>query len=601
MLRDTSDDEIERPCIHQSFDAMFGDTDGFPFNACGSPSEITDSHPPTIELFQLWQIYIDNVNPLLKISHVPTLQAQVVEAAADPAKVSRPLEALMFSIYLIAVTSLTDEETKSTFGEEKAVLLSRYHRGTQQALINAGFMRSNELVVLQAYFLYLFSVVQYIDPRSLFCLIGIAVRIATRLGLHRDGSQFSLPPFETEQRRRLWWQIAAFDKRIAEMTGSSITALSSSGADCRLPLNLNDADLHTYAKESAAPSAGATEMLFYLTRIELTIAVAPNGMRPNYVILNNPLAQDNTTPSPADATSDTNSRPRTDNLDRYCAHIESAYLKNCDHRIPVQFFALMMARMSLCRLRIVEFMCRGVCTTNLADQERGFLFMTAIEMLEYDNIIHTTDNLRNFLWYTQLLVPLPGYIFLVSELRQRTTGELCERAWKAIFDNHNHRCLIRKLQSPMHFAFGRMLIKAWSAREEAELQLGRNIQPPELVTRLRQHMSQNTQPSRSAPGLEDKDTTAGTGMWVGNTPVPNGVGLLAGMMFDEDPVFPSVDSPNHLYEDVTPDQNDSWSYFMQSGVLGQPCGNTGPILTSNRGFHYPFGSYQWYFLYLSLF
>ncbi|KAE8387972.1 fungal-specific transcription factor domain-containing protein [Aspergillus alliaceus] len=476
MLRDTSDDEIERPCIHQSFDAMFGDTDGFPFNVCGSPSEITDSHPPTIKLFQLWQIYIDNVNPLLKISHVPTLQAQVVEAAADPAKVSRPLEALMFSIYLIAVTSLTDEETKSTFGEEKAVLLSRYHRGTQQALINAGFMRSNELVVLQAYFLYLFSVVQYIDPRSLFCLIGIAVRIATRLGLHRDGSQFSLPPFETEQRRRLWWQIAAFDKRIAEMTGSSITALSSSGADCRLPLNLNDADLHTYAKESAAPSAGATEMLFYLTRIELTIAVAPNGMRPNYVFLNNPLAQDNTTPSPADATSDTNSRPRTDSLDRYCAHIESAYLKNCDHRIPVQFFALMMARMSLCRLRIVEFMCRGVCATNLADQERGFLFMTAIEMLEYDNIIHTTDNLQNFLWYTQLLVPLPGYVFL-----------LCERAWKAIFDNHNHRCLIRKLQSPMHFAFGRMLIKAWNAREEAELQLGRNIQPPEL----------NTQPSLS--------------------------------------------------------------------------------------------------------
>ncbi|RMZ40899.1 hypothetical protein CA14_001026 [Aspergillus flavus] len=301
MLRDTSDDENERLTIHHSFDTMFGDTDGFPFNVCGSPAQITDLHPPAIKMFQLWQVYINNVNPLLKISHVPTLQAQVVEAAADPAKISKPLEALMFGIYLVAVLSLTDEEVEATFDEGKAVLLSRYHQGTQQALINAGFMRSNELMVLQAYFLYLFCIVQYIDPRSLFCLIGIA-------------------------------QIVAFDKRIAEVTGSAITALSSSPTDCRLPLNVNDADLHIHAKEPPTPSTGATEMLFCLTRIELTIAAVPNGMRPNPVDLNNPFAQHKPTPSPADATTqETSSQPPTNGLDRYCAHMESTYLAHCDH------------------------------------------------------------------------------------------------------------------------------------------------------------------------------------------------------------------------------------------------------------------------------
>ena len=155
MLYDTSDDDNERPNIHDSFDTMFGDTDGFPFKVCGSPAQITDLHPPAIKIFQLWQVYINNVNPLLKISHVPTLQAHVVGVAADPAKIPKPLEALMFGIYLVAVTSLTNEEVEGTFGEEKAVLLSRYHQGTQQALINAGFMRSNELKVLQAFFLYL--------------------------------------------------------------------------------------------------------------------------------------------------------------------------------------------------------------------------------------------------------------------------------------------------------------------------------------------------------------------------------------------------------------------------------------------------------------
>ncbi|KJK64293.1 specific transcription factor domain protein [Aspergillus parasiticus SU-1] len=603
MLRDTSDDENERPTIHHSFDTMFGDTDGFPFNVCGSPAQITDLHPPAIKVFQLWQVYINNVNPLLKISHVPTLQAQVVEAAADPAKIPKPLEALMFGIYLVAVTSLTDEEVEATFDEGKAVLLSRYHQGTQQALINAGFMRSNELMVLQAYFLYLFCIVQYVDPRSLFCLIGIAVRIATGLGLHRDGTRFGLSPFETEQRKRLWWQIVAFDKRIAEVTGSTITALSSSATDSGLPLNVNDADLHIHAKEPPTPSTGATEMLFCLTRIELTMAAVPNGMRPNPVALNNPFAQHKPTTSPADATTqETSSQPPTNGLNRYCAHMESTYLAHCDHRIPVQFFALMMARVSLCRLRIVDFMSRGVSATTLEYRERDALFMTAIEMLEYDNTIHTTPSLRNFLWYTQLLVPLPGYVFLVGELRQRTTGELCERAWKAIYGNYNHRGLIRKLRSPMHVAFGHMLLKAWNAHEEAELQLGRNVQPPQLVTLLRERVALQTSTSHSKPDLARNGSTdsvgttnggpvAGTRMWVDDNTGLDRMGRPSEVMSNKDSMFPSLHSASQMFDEVSPDQNDvDWSYLMQPGVLGELCGNTGPIFTHSCGFNYPFGS-----------
>lgn len=136
---------------------MFDNTDSFPFIVGGSPARVTNLHPSAIQTFQLWQIYINNVNPLLKISHVPTLQGQIVGAGADPAKISKPLEALMFAIYLIAITSMRDEEVQSTFGEDRSVLLSKYHGATQQALVNANFMKSQELMVLQALFLYLVS------------------------------------------------------------------------------------------------------------------------------------------------------------------------------------------------------------------------------------------------------------------------------------------------------------------------------------------------------------------------------------------------------------------------------------------------------------
>lgn len=134
---------------------MFDGQDGFPFVIGGSTTSVTDFHPPAVQIFQLWQIYLDNVNPLLKVTHTPTLQGQLIEAAANPSKIAKPLEALLFSIYFMAIVSLTDEEVRETFKEEKSRLMSKYHRGTQQALINAGFMRSSDLVVLQAFVMYL--------------------------------------------------------------------------------------------------------------------------------------------------------------------------------------------------------------------------------------------------------------------------------------------------------------------------------------------------------------------------------------------------------------------------------------------------------------
>lgn len=136
---------------------MFDGSDGFPFVIGGSMTSVTSLHPPAVQIFQLWQIYLDNVNPLLKLTHTPTLQGQLIEAAANPSKISKPLEALLFSIYFIAIVSLNDEEALETFKEDKTRLISRYHRGTQQALINAGFMRSPDIVVLQAFVIYLVS------------------------------------------------------------------------------------------------------------------------------------------------------------------------------------------------------------------------------------------------------------------------------------------------------------------------------------------------------------------------------------------------------------------------------------------------------------
>jgi Fungal specific transcription factor domain len=56
--------------------------------------------------------------------------------------------------------------------------------------------------------------------RSVWILLGVAIRAAQSLGLHRDPSNFSVSLFEAEIRRRLWWYIVSLDSRTGEDHGN---------------------------------------------------------------------------------------------------------------------------------------------------------------------------------------------------------------------------------------------------------------------------------------------------------------------------------------------------------------------------------------------
>lgn len=352
---------------------------------------------------------------------------------------------------------------------------------------------------------------------------------------------------------------------MAEMTGSSITALSSSGSDCRLPLNINDADLNLHSTESPKPYSGPTEMLCCLTSIELLIAADPTSIRPNSTTIKNPQKHTNSVASP-DTSIGEGCRPSTRDLEEYCSYIESVYLKLCDPKIPIQLFALMATRSALCKLHVVEFMCRGIPTSSLSEHERDALFLTAIKMLEYDDVIYTTECLRGFLWYTQIQGPLPGYIFLISELRERTTGELCERAWKAICNNHEHRNFVRNIGNPIHVAFMHATLRAWNAREEAEFRLGRSIEPPNLVTLHRQltldmRASRKDSPPAQHEGLDPQP--------VSRLPGSGRIEPASEAIVDDNLMMPTLDPATDIYGAAfgSYDQT-NWAYLMQPGVLG---------------------------------
>lgn len=121
------------------------------------PVDLYTLHPDPVQIFRLWQVYIDNVNPMLKVTHIPSLQARVIEAASNVTNIDPAMEALIFSIYCTAVMSLTAEDCQTTFGSSKEDLLSKYQSGCQQALWRCRFLRTSDRDCLTALFLYLVS------------------------------------------------------------------------------------------------------------------------------------------------------------------------------------------------------------------------------------------------------------------------------------------------------------------------------------------------------------------------------------------------------------------------------------------------------------
>lgn len=321
-------------------------------------------------------------------------------------------------------------------------------------------------------------------------MIGIAVRVAQRLALHRDGAQFGMPPFEIEQRRRLWWNIVILDKRVAVIAGSTVTALGTAQTDCKRPLNINDTDIHPGNQETPISSDKPTEMVFILARIELGLVTAPDAVRPL------PMT-DKTVTLPAHRAY----RSPTE-MDSFCSFVEDTHLKHCNSDIALQFYTTMTARQNLSKLQLLSSIKRFATdaeTVPLA--EREWLFTEAIYVIEYDNTVHSSKSCQGYLWYTHTNFNFPAYLVLAHELRLTPSGALCERAWAAITENHKHRGTTTMVQSPMHIALGNLLLLAWRAREAISTAQGQVLQAPDYIVLLQELVVKNnsSRTTRDAP------------------------------------------------------------------------------------------------------
>ena len=143
--------------VKNAWDQSFDDENYVLFGARKNAVDVTAIHPEPVHILRLWNTYLRNVDPLIKVTHSPSLEPRVLEAACDVTRVDPVLEALMFSIYSISIFSMPADECQETFGVPREELLTKYQLGCQQALMNCGFLRTDSRECLTALHLFLVS------------------------------------------------------------------------------------------------------------------------------------------------------------------------------------------------------------------------------------------------------------------------------------------------------------------------------------------------------------------------------------------------------------------------------------------------------------
>ena len=151
---------------------------------------------------------------------------------------------------------------------------SNYYRRARQALIAGGYHKAKtyavEALMLHTHCRY--HMQDNTDDIDAWILIGVSIRIAMKVGYHRDPSHVAdITPFEGEMRRRTFFMLQTFDLLLSFKAGLP-TMIHDDEYDTKPPRNLLDDDFDEHCQElpPSRPVTDRTPMLYFCYKSQFT-------------------------------------------------------------------------------------------------------------------------------------------------------------------------------------------------------------------------------------------------------------------------------------------------------------------------------------------
>lgn len=302
------------------------------------------------------------------------------------------------------------------------------------------------------------------------------------MGLHRDGELLGLKPFETEMRRRLWWQIIMLDSKYAILSGLSHTLLPR-GWDTKEPKNISDADLLPSATEPIQDQDGPTDMILVLAvfKIAKNLIQAPDIEA--ILILD---ALESKTGQQSEKVEQYRSVVRRlkedfEELFEKCSSPTAGDL----HKLARQIGDHMMSK--LCPLLTAS--AEGRDSGDEVLDQGGKTFKVAVDSTGHAVEQHKIANYPAWDWFHRLHFQLDIFAYLVGQLGQRTSGRLVDRAWEIVEQVYRYYPEFYDTTQRVYHQLAYFVFKAWRRREEVlRSRLGLAPEVPYCVQKLRTTM-----------------------------------------------------------------------------------------------------------------
>lgn len=365
----------------------------------------------------------------------------------------------MFAVYSAAAMSLSDDECLDRFHEPRQKFRAKLVAATKAALTNSNFMATSSMVVLQSLIIHIISAQDIYEPRALWTITGVAIRIAHGMGVQRDGTLLGLKPFDTEMRRRIWWLLKAQDQRSAELCGlAKFRDLSLSPDATKRPSNVNDDEI--YPEMLALPKASnkLTDMTFLAMRYDLQDYAAARVSK---------FRQLGKDPSRWD--SHLASAENPEEADSYVKEIEEylemKYLRHCDPSQPLQLLSLLMARAAVGAICFMMHHPRRWANSNEApSSEQKLIWDTSVRLLEQREMLQSSPLLKRFAWQASFATQWHAFIHVLDTLRANPSILGSEKVWKLVesaFENNFN--MLYEWGKPLHRVVGTLCLKAYDA------------------------------------------------------------------------------------------------------------------------------------------
>jgi hypothetical protein len=238
--------------------------------------------------------------------------------------------------------------------------------------------------------------------------------MAECMGLHRDGETYGMNPIETHVRRLGWHQLCFLDIRTCEAQGPR-PSVRKGEFDTKLPLNINDIDLHA-AGRPPSPSDKFTDSTLSLIRFEII-----EMMRALWI-----------------------DRPRIESrkisltavlskIETFKSNMNAKYDHLMDDRIAVQKAAKVIKALLLSRLHVmVLHRYHNAVVTPMPDRLRTIMLSNGIVILETSVALETLPELKNWAWYAGALSQHHTAFLLLLEVYVYPDRKEADRIWPCL-------------------------------------------------------------------------------------------------------------------------------------------------------------------------